>query len=191
MSQQPNTLNEPSPIAEIRALVQRAQQGDHTVQPALRAVLDARPEIWRAIGDMAGHAQETLLRLIAGKDLLGHESIRRKVSELKRQVAGPAPTPLEKLVVERVVLSWLAVHHAEIDAADARMKDHGGSSLSLLGQRRLDSASRRFLQAVRALALIRRLLKSPQRPGARNQKSSKAMQSQDGPVRAPVALVLS
>src|SRR5262249_31399952 len=71
-------------------------------------------------------------------------------------------SPLESLLIERIGLCWLAVHHAELDAASALKKDQGASSLSLYAQKRLDSCHRRYLLAIRQLATVRKLLR-PQR----------------------------
>ena len=156
-------LAETTPIQELTALVKRVQSGDATALPQLRGVLDANPSIWRVIGDLASHAEETLLRLIAGNDVLDHEAIRRKLADLKSRLADDPSTQLEALLIERIGLCWLATHFAEIDAADARLKDQGLSSASLLSQKRLDSAHRRYLYAIRGLATIRRLLKPRQK----------------------------
>ena len=157
------TVAETAPIQELTALVKRVQSGEIAALPQLRSVLDANPNIWRVIGDLASHAEETLLRLIAGNDVLGHEAIRRKLADLKSRLADDTPTQLEALLIERIGLCWLAVHFAEIDAADARLKDQGLTSASLFSQKRLDSAHRRYLHAIRGLATIRRLLKPRQK----------------------------
>src|SRR5262245_41679167 len=101
-------LAESTPIQELTALVKRVQNGDTSALPQLRSVLDANPSIWRVIGDLASHAEETLLRLIGGNDVLGHEAIRRKLADLKTQLAGDTPTQLEVLLIERIGLCWLA-----------------------------------------------------------------------------------
>src|SRR6516164_9338767 len=98
------------------------------------------------------------------------EAIRRKLADLKSRLAGDTPTQLEALLIERIGLCWLAVNFAEIDAADARLKDQGLSSVSLLSQKRLDSAHLRYLYAIRGLATIRRLLKPRQKAKPQTQR---------------------
>ena len=104
---------------ELARLLQRAEQGDLSVLPALRKVLDANSAIWREYGDLARHAEVSLVHLAAGPNLLLAESLARRLAELKRELAGPSPGPLERLLAERVALCWLAVHHAEIAYAQA------------------------------------------------------------------------
>jgi hypothetical protein len=45
---------EPPIAAELRALVQRAQAGDTSALPRIRAVLDDHPEVWHYLGDLSG-----------------------------------------------------------------------------------------------------------------------------------------
>jgi hypothetical protein len=124
----------------------------------LRAVLDARRDLWQEVSDLARHAELTMVRLVAGENLFMQEAILRRLAELKKELAGDAPSPLEQLLVDRIGVCWLQTHHADLDAASARVRDQGASSISLYAQRRLDSANRRYLLAVKQLALVRKLL---------------------------------
>ena len=47
-------LAESTPIQELNSLVKRVQSGDTTAVPAIRSVLDANPNIWQLVGDLAG-----------------------------------------------------------------------------------------------------------------------------------------
>ena len=146
----------PAPTPEeVADLVARARQGDEEVLPRLRAFLDAHPAAWRQCGDLARHALDAWITLVAGPDLVARESFARKAAELTAELAGPDPTPVEKLLVERVVACWLQLHHA--DAAGA----HAGD-LSLrqaaFAQKRQDAAHRRYMTALAALATLRRLV---------------------------------
>src|SRR5262245_66143189 len=73
---------------------------------------------------------------------------------LRAELAGANPTPIERLLVERIVACWLQVQDADARYAQAK-------NLSLAWgeyyQRRMDRAHRRYLSAVKALALVRKL----------------------------------
>jgi hypothetical protein len=73
---------------------------------------------------------------------------------LREELAGPSPTPLERLLVERVVACWLQVQDADVRYAQAK-------SLSLEWskhhQQRMDRAHKRYLSAIKALTLVRKL----------------------------------
>ena len=145
-------------LERLRKLVQRAEQGDEAALPELRVALDANPWCWNCYGDLGRQAQGAWLDLIGGKNLMLKEAASRKAEQLRTELAGPGPSPLERLLVERVVACWLQVHYS--DAAYAQLKG-GGPAQHAVALRRQDSAQRRYLQAVKALATVRKLL----RPG--------------------------
>jgi hypothetical protein len=144
----------------LRQLVQRAEQGDLTVLPLLRAALDEEPKLWRHYGDLSLQAQASLVKLVGGTNLLLTESLVRKLAELKTELAGSSPSPLEQLLVDRVVACWLQVAYA--DALFAQVRDVPVAQGAEL-QRRQDAAHRRYLQALKTLATVRRFL-PPERP---------------------------
>jgi hypothetical protein len=140
---------------ELRELVGRAQQGDVTVLPRLKEFLDGHPEVWQELGDLARHAEEAMIRLVAGDNLFVGECIRRDLAALREELAGPSPSPLEHILVQRVVLCRLQAHAADLEAArlDQGVNPHGPHA-----QRRQDAAHKRLLAAVKQLAVVRKLL---------------------------------
>ena len=149
---------------EIGRLLERAQAGDASVLPQLRRFLDERPEVWRKLGDLAAHAREALLALAGGDSLVARESMARRLDELEGELAGPAPTPLERVLAQRVALTWAQTHLADLDALQ---NDRGATPLAAHALKRQESAARRFAQAVRSLATVRRLLPTAQAPALR------------------------
>jgi len=145
----------PPAEAEIRDLLERARRGDADALPGLRAALDGHPEVWRSYGDLAAHAQAAWIGLIGGPDLALGEALGRRAAALRAELAGPASTPIEALLAERVVACWLQVNYSDAAAAQA-----GGVSLkqAAFAQQRQDAAHRRYLTALGALATVRRLL---------------------------------
>ena len=140
---------------EIRATLERARGGDAESLPAAREALDADPGIWRHYGDLAAHARRSWIELIAGRDLVLQEALVRKVGEIEADLAGPAPSPMEALLIGRIGASWLQASYA--DAAAARAVEVPVKQAELL-RKRQDSAHRRHLMAIAALATVRRLL---------------------------------
>jgi hypothetical protein len=153
---------EPAVLEQLNCLLQRARQGDEGVLPELRHLLDRKPEIWRHYGDLALHAVRSWTSLIAGEDLTLKESIARKVDELGREIGGTDPTPLERLLIDRIVVTWLQVQHAEVTACQSLKSS---PQLGDFWLKRQNSAHRRLLTSVGALAMLRRLLPSTQRDG--------------------------
>jgi hypothetical protein len=144
----------PSDAAGFRKLVERAERGDATTLPVLRKMLEAPGAVDRLGGDLAEQAIISLVRSAAGENLLFKEALTRKLELLRAELTGPAPTPLERLLAERVVACWLQVHDADIRFAKA--KDLG-LKWGAYYQDRMDRAHRRYLSAIKALAAVRRL----------------------------------
>lgn len=140
---------------EIKLLLERARAGDVQALPALRETLDMNPELALAWGDLAAHARAAWLSLIAGHDLALKESLGRKAAAMLYELAGPGAPPLERLLAERVVATWLEVNHADAAAAQAEGVTLRQASFSL---KRQESAHRRHLAAIGALATVRRLV---------------------------------
>ncbi len=105
-------------------------------------------------GDLARKAQQTLIAKFAGKNLLAKEVLTRKVEALHAELAGPAPTPLERLLVQRVVACWLHLHHLEQLYAE---KESMALAHATYFQRSLTAAQKRYLAAIKALAVVRKL----------------------------------
>jgi hypothetical protein len=139
---------------ELMALTDRAQQGDTTALPALREVLKDSTAVDALGGDLARQAQLTLIAKFSGNNLLFKESLTRKMDLLRGELAGPSPTPLERLLVERVVTTWLHLHHLEMVYAG---KDSMSLDLGAYYQRSISSAQKRYLAAIKTLALVRKL----------------------------------
>jgi hypothetical protein len=140
----------------LDALLQRARAGDPAAPPALKAYLDANPALWDQAGDLAAHAERAWVALIAGPDAVFAEALHRKAAALRAEVAAPDPSPLEELLAARVSACWLQVYYTE--GVHAQQAKEMTPRLADYSQRRVESAARRFNQAVAALAAVRKLL---------------------------------
>jgi hypothetical protein len=150
------STTETETLERLQSLVKRAEQGDESALPTLRAALDANPWIWERYGDLAQQSQAAWLQLIAGQNLLLRESIERKAEQLRAELAGPGPSPLEKLLVERVIACWLQVEYADAAYAQLQGPSPGQHTAAL---KRQAGAQQRYLFAIKTLATVRKLLK--------------------------------
>src|SRR5688500_14356449 len=98
---------------ELKKLLRKAEKGDTTVLPALRTWMDRAASYWETIGDLATTARQSLIQTISGDNLLAQEAYDRKCAALTQALAGPQPCPLERLLVERIVMCWLHLYAAE------------------------------------------------------------------------------
>jgi hypothetical protein len=143
----------PTDPTELQKVLERAQRGDETTLPVLRELLKETRMV-EACGNLAEHFERTLVRKLSGKDLAVSEGLRRKLGCLRAELAGPTPTPLERLLVERIVACWLHLYYLEAAYAG---KDSMGPELASYYQRSLSAAHTRYLSAIKALALVRKL----------------------------------
>jgi hypothetical protein len=139
---------------ELFALVRRAEDGDATAMPALKDLLKHPDGVDTLGGDLAKRARRTLVDKFSGKNLLFKEVLNRKVELLQAEVAGPSPTPLERLLAERVAICWLHLYHLEQIYSQ---KDSMPLQLGLYFQRSISSAHKRYLAAMKTLAVVRKL----------------------------------
>jgi hypothetical protein len=84
-------------------LLKRAENGDESTLPVLRELLQDPHMIRLMGGDLAWKAEQELVSRTAGKNLLFREAVLKRLDLLRSELAGPSPTPLEGLLVERVV----------------------------------------------------------------------------------------
>jgi hypothetical protein len=156
----PSTQHDaPTPeLDEFEALVGRARGGDEAALDELRTFLDAHPALAAHVGDLAAHVERDWVALAAGADPLVREALARRLAALKDELAGPAPAPLVRLLAERAAAAWLQTTHA--DALAARIGAAAGPAASL-ALRRQESAQKRYLAALKALALVKKLRPSP------------------------------
>ena len=158
---EPSKAEQRAEMDELAQLLKRAEAGDRSVLPQLRRALDGDPDLWRGYGNLAAHAEASLAMLAAGPNLLLAESLRRKLAELKAELGGESPSPLEKLLAERISASWLQT--AYFDGLLAQAAGAGEARLKVLRQMQ-DSAHRRHLASLKQLAVVRRLLRPAPSP---------------------------
>ncbi len=145
-------------VEKLHDLLRLAEKGQEDAVPEIRQILNEHPDLaWRFV-DVAHIAEDALIEEMTKEgDLAAKELIRCQLEAMREQIAGKNCSALERLLSERVVLTWLEVQFFEALYAQnmrkltiAQAEHH---------QKRLDRAHRRHLSAIRALAQMRKLLK--------------------------------
>lgn len=139
---------------ELRRLTMRANAGDPTALPRMREILEETPRIWQHVGDVARQAERAWVDLLAGQDIVGAESIRRKAAALRSELEGAHPTAVERMLVDQVVICWLELAHAQAAAT----QEGGPAGQANHRIRRAESAQRKYTLAIKALTQVRTLL---------------------------------
>ncbi len=137
-------------------LLEYAGKGDKEAISELRKQFDAQPALREQVGNIAFQAEHSLVNLASGGNTVVKEATYEKLQAMKEDLAGSAPTPLEKLLVERVVVCWFQVYY--IDTIYAQNMKTISPKQADYYQQHQDRAHRRYLSAIRTLAQVRRLL---------------------------------
>jgi hypothetical protein len=113
-----NETAEPVIPAEVQRAVVAANSGDASALPALKKALADHPELIDRLGDLAAHVERSLVSLVAGPSRAASGAVVAHLAKMRKELGEDASTPLEKLLIKRVALCWLAVHAAEIDRGE-------------------------------------------------------------------------
>jgi hypothetical protein len=144
-------------LAEITTVVGRAKGGDASVLPRLRELLEDHPALWGHYGDLSAQAEAAWANLAAGQDLYLRESLLRQGEALRHELAGPHPTPAERLLAARVVACWVQMAYHDAVAAQSLGSDDKPRLMAFRAQRQ-EQAQRQYLAALAAFMTLRKLL---------------------------------
>ena len=152
-------------LAELQALSKKVEAGDKEARKKLRLMVrTSSAEVIGRASDVGRKMGQTLAHTASGGDPLTEEALYAKLDLMRAQIAGEDPTPLEMLLTERVVSLWMLTTVLEVVLATQYRKNVGDgrerlSPSYLIQQSRiLESATRRYLAAIRELARVRKLL---------------------------------
>ena len=120
----------------------------------VKATLSNAPALVEAAGNPGAIAENAWVRRYAGADVLTREALKLKSEQLRRELLGPHPSPLERLMVERVVICWLQVSFHDSTEAGAGDRSLRQAEFEM---KRQESMQRRYLRAIRTLSEVRRL----------------------------------
>src|SRR5262249_52056176 len=144
---------------QFHALIQAAVSGDRTVLSQVRALLHAAPQWSDELGDLMGQAENTLLDMSVGKNLLQREAIKRDLDTHEQRLAAE-PTYVETLLIRQLRLDLLSLEMIQ-QRAEQRRDIHT--------DKLLNSAHKRFLAAIKTLDQLRKLSPSIRIQLAQNQ----------------------
>jgi hypothetical protein len=144
-------------VGRLSELVKKAEKGNKEGLPEIRKILKENPELSWRIMDYGKLAEWHFVeRMTKDKDFGHKELLKRQLAAMREEIAGENPSPLVRLLAERVVATWLQVQLFEGLYA-AGMYQSMSVSQGSYQQKRLDRAHRNHLSAIRTLAQIRKL----------------------------------
>jgi hypothetical protein len=146
--------------AEFTALsetMRRANGGDRAAIEELRRFLDANPQVFRRVGDLAQTAERAWIDLVAEGSVLASEAIQRQLAAVRQELMGNNPSAVIRMLADQVVATLLEVKYLETVSANAK-PGTAKSELCLL--KRLESAQRRHSAAIKTLEQTRKMLEA-------------------------------
>jgi hypothetical protein len=143
-------------LARLQARRRRGGARDEDALPEIRKLLGESPELAWCLVDFARVAEQSLVEKGLREDQPSVKvALRHQLQAMRAELAGENPSPLQRLLAERLVATWLEVQIFQT------LYFQGEDRLSVAQgeyhQRRLDRADRRHLSAIRTLAQVRKL----------------------------------
>ena len=144
-------------VERLAELVEKAGKGDKKPLPEIRNILKESPELAWQLMDVGRVAEWRYTEMMLKEEDFGKKEVLRcQLAAMREEIAGDNPSTLERLLVERIVLTWLQIQLFEDLYASSLSK-----SMTLAQgnykQKMIDQAYRRHLYALRMLAQIRKL----------------------------------
>ena len=148
---------EPDPMDELFVVVKQARGGDSSVVPRLRAILTERPQLFHHYGNLAKQAEAAWVALAAGPDLFLKECLLHQTEDMRNGLIRPSSPPLESLLVERVVATWLQLQYFAAMEAQVHVKGEGVKLLQFYAKRQA-SAQKLYESSLAALLTFQKLV---------------------------------
>ena len=144
-------------LKRLKELTKKAEKGDNKARTGLHHLLRESPDLAWQYMDYGKLAEWHFVeRMTKDKDFASKEALMRQLAAMREEVAGENPSPLERLLAERVVATWLQVQLFEGLYAAGMYQSTGLKKGNYL-QQLMDRAHRNHLSAIRTLAQIRKL----------------------------------
>jgi len=146
-------------VERLAELVEKAGKGDKNPLPEIRKILKESPELAWQLMDYAKYTEYHYTKMMVKEEGSGlKEVLSCQLAAMREEIAGDNPSPLERLLTERIVITWLQIQLFEGLYASNMSK--GTTTIAQGGnyeQKRIDQAYRRHLSAIKTLAQIRKL----------------------------------
>jgi hypothetical protein len=147
----------PDKLKEINAVFDAVDCDDPTPEDkkAFRLMLEKYPEAWRVAGDWAKNAASHMIDTLKAPVSL-KISMERGWDALQDDLGAAGASPIEKLLIQQVVLSWMRLGYVEYAYTSITNGQETYERLNYW-EKRLNAAQRRFLRASETLARVRKI----------------------------------
>ena len=146
------------PVEEMTPdeLIAAAMDGDAAAMSRLRPMMRKNPSCFLQIGDLGAMAVEKWLDTHCRKDLYLREHLKMHLAEMRAQHLAEGNSPIERLLIEEVLLSWLR-HKFWISREAGSLQNSPGTKILKLTADRTGGAQRMYLKAIAELRKFRHI----------------------------------
>ena len=141
---------------DLWELVFLANEGEEAAIAKLREELRGKnaDALLSICGDLAFQAEKSILSVYLGEQIGSRLLMQEKLTRMRAEFGWDGAPKLERVLIERIVQTWLSLNFAEISNAQAT-----GCSIaqSKFNQERIDRAQQRHLSAIKTLAVVRKM----------------------------------
>lgn len=154
-----NDADRGAALAWLLALDQLAGAGDQRAAEALKESRRTRPDLWDRLVGVGEQAEFAWLELLAPdtvENTMSRQMLEHSVEQTKRRLIDDSRDPVDLLLVNRVIASWLHATYADMVLTQQK---RGGGSLKVLEYYAVQAERehKSHLRAIEALAKVQRL----------------------------------
>ena len=150
-------------LDELRSLSKRVEAGEKGARQELKeALLDSSPEVVARASDVGRKSLHLLAGQLAAGNPLTESALSARLDLMRAEIGGPNPSPLESLLVEKIVAVWMVAELLEVYMAaqlwtgqDRKHRVPASALKPFISWQ--EQAHRRLLSAIKALAQVRKL----------------------------------
>lgn len=148
-----NDIKERRDTSGLLTLVKAANDGDQEALSRLRALYEAAPELSQLVSDWQYATEQEILNSAAPGVAV---TFRAQADTLRKQLRGEEASPLERLLINRIVLDQLHAFKTE-----HVLQTSGSLTLAQAEyrQKQAERAQRRLLRSIKSLAEVQKLLR--------------------------------
>lgn len=143
-------------IADRLVDIMNAQKPTKAQLAELRECMKEAPGLVAVLGDLSRSLQSRIIKTITAQPGL-HIMLEARAQDLARDLGGETASPLERLLIDQVVIAWLRWQSVELNYQH-NFEQSITFTKALYLEKRLSATQRRYLQAIESLARVRRLL---------------------------------
>ena len=146
------------PVEEMSPgdLIAAATEGDTAAMSRLRPMMREYPSRFQQIGDLGAMAIEKWLDVHCRNDLYLRECLKTHIAEMRAQHLAEGDSPIERLLIEEVLLSWLR-HNFWISREAGSLQSNPGTKVLKFTADQTRGAQRMYLKAIAELRKFRNI----------------------------------